>query len=73
MSERMWKATVKHAQTCELGNKVYMFRAHNVLLILNPICEVVRAMIDDQIYSSRDLPNIPQVCFLISFDNNFIT
>ncbi|KAG7019935.1 Protein SAR DEFICIENT 1, partial [Cucurbita argyrosperma subsp. argyrosperma] len=60
MSERMWKATVKHAQTCELGNKVYMFRAHNVLLILNPICEVVRAMIDDQIYSSRDLHNIPQ-------------
>lgn len=60
MSERMWKATVKHAKTCELGNKVYMFRAPNVLLILNPICEVVRAMIDDQIYSSPDLPNIPR-------------
>ncbi|KAG6584349.1 Protein SAR DEFICIENT 1, partial [Cucurbita argyrosperma subsp. sororia] len=50
----------KLRRTCELGNKVYMFRAHNVLLILNPICEVVRAMIDDQIYSSRDLRNIPQ-------------
>ena len=60
MSEKMWDATVKHAKTCESGSKLYMFRGPNFLLFLNPICEVVRAMIGEQIYSSRDLHNIPQ-------------
>ncbi|KAL0535578.1 hypothetical protein IC582_029914 [Cucumis melo] len=60
MSVKMWEATVKHAKTCELGSKLYLFRGPNFLLFLNPICEVVRAMIGEQIYSSRDLHNIPQ-------------
>nr|POE69659.1 protein sar deficient 1 [Quercus suber] len=26
MSEKMWEATIKHARTCVLGNKQYIFR-----------------------------------------------
>ncbi|GLT71933.1 hypothetical protein SLA2020_439150 [Shorea laevis] len=58
MSEKIWEATLKHARTCTLGNKLYVFRRHNFALTLNPICQVLRAEIDGQIYSSRDLNNI---------------
>ncbi|CAK9312152.1 unnamed protein product, partial [Citrullus colocynthis] len=60
MSDKMWEAIVKHAKTCELGNKLYMFRGPDFLLILNPICEVVSATIGNQIYSSRNDSNIPK-------------
>ncbi|XP_062159389.1 protein SAR DEFICIENT 1 [Alnus glutinosa] len=58
MSEKIWEATIKHAKTCTLGTKLYVLRKHNFALTLNPICQVVRAEIDGQIYVSRDLNSI---------------
>ncbi|KAE8124901.1 hypothetical protein FH972_019744 [Carpinus fangiana] len=55
MSEKIWEATLKHARTCTLGNKLYIFRGNNFSFTLNPICQVLRAEIDGQI---RDLTSI---------------
>ncbi|XP_068643867.1 protein SAR DEFICIENT 1-like isoform X2 [Aristolochia californica] len=50
MSDRMWEGTIKHAVTCDLGNKLYLYRQGHYKLLLTPICEVLGAMFDDQIY-----------------------
>lgn len=58
MSDKMWEVTYKHAKTCEMGSKLFMARGPNYNLILTPICQVVRAVIDGQIYPTRDLTGI---------------
>ncbi|KAF5469072.1 hypothetical protein F2P56_013172 [Juglans regia] len=58
MSEKMWEVTIKHARTCVLGSKRYLFQRNEHVIILNPICQVVRAVIDGQLYPTRDLNNI---------------
>ena len=58
MSDKMWEATIKHARTCVLGNKQYVFRGNNHLVMLNPICQVVKAVIDGE---DRDLSSIDRV------------
>lgn len=58
MSDKMWEVTYKHAKTCEMGSKLFMARGSNYVLILTPICEVVRAVIDGQIYPTHDLTGI---------------
>lgn len=52
MSEKMWDVTYKHASTCEMGNKLYISQGDNYTLFLNPICQAVRAIVDDQVYDS---------------------
>ncbi|CAL5445187.1 unnamed protein product [Camellia sinensis] len=54
MSEKMWEVTIKHARTCLLGNKLYLSRGGNHTIILNPICQVVKAEINGQTYPTRD-------------------
>ncbi|KAI7986893.1 Protein SAR DEFICIENT 1 [Camellia lanceoleosa] len=54
MSEKMWEVTIKHARTCLLGNKLYLSRGANHTIILNPICQVVKAEINGQTYPTRD-------------------
>lgn len=61
MSDKMWEVTYKHAKTCEMGSKLFMARGPNYTLILNPICQVVRAIIDRQIYAVRDLTGLQKV------------
>ncbi|KAH0671703.1 hypothetical protein KY290_026480 [Solanum tuberosum] len=58
MSDKMWEVTYKHAKTCEMGSKLFMARGPNYVLILTPICQLVRAVIDGQIYPTHDLPGI---------------
>ncbi|XP_030967555.1 protein SAR DEFICIENT 1-like [Quercus lobata] len=58
MSEKMWGVTIKHARTCVLGNKQYIFRGNNHFVLLNPICQVLKAVIDGLDYTSRELSNI---------------
>ncbi|KAF2298673.1 hypothetical protein GH714_024702 [Hevea brasiliensis] len=58
MSEKIWEVTIKHAITCELGNKHYIFQGENLIVTVNPICEVVSATINGQTYSTSDLPPI---------------
>lgn len=67
MSERMWEATLKHARTCEMGNKMYIFRDLPFVLFLNPICQVVKVFINGQSYPTRDLSNDNMVHMYESF------
>ena len=50
MSDRMWESTMKHARTCNMGNKLYIYRGSHFTVTLNPICMVVKANIHGQTY-----------------------
>ncbi|KAG2664568.1 hypothetical protein I3760_16G088200 [Carya illinoinensis] len=52
MSDKMWDATLKHARTCVLGNKLYLLKGNNFAIFLNPICQVVKAEIDGPILTT---------------------
>ncbi|XP_021810839.1 protein SAR DEFICIENT 1 isoform X2 [Prunus avium] len=58
MSEKMWEVTVKHARTCVLGNKMFIYRSAHFALFLNPICQVLKAIVNGQVFPTRDLSNI---------------
>ncbi|KAJ8536034.1 hypothetical protein K7X08_034435 [Anisodus acutangulus] len=64
MSEKMWEVTYKHAKTCEQGSKLYMASGSTYTLILSPICQVVRAIVDGQIYTTRDLTGIQKAAYI---------
>ncbi|KAK4750491.1 hypothetical protein SAY87_003973 [Trapa incisa] len=55
MSEKIWEATIKHAKTCEMGNKHYVYTEGNYTIIMNPICQVERAVINGTTYTTREL------------------
>ncbi|XP_030534284.1 protein SAR DEFICIENT 1-like [Rhodamnia argentea] len=57
MSEKIWDATIKHARTCEKGNKHYIFQGPTFTITLNPICQVERAVVNGQIHTHKDLSN----------------
>ncbi|MBA0834851.1 hypothetical protein Goarm_007174, partial [Gossypium armourianum] len=61
MSERMWDNAIKHARTCVLGNKYYVFRGSNYRILLNPICQLMGAEINGSIYPTHSLSNIDTV------------
>ncbi|XVF09564.1 hypothetical protein REPUB_Repub07fG0105000 [Reevesia pubescens] len=58
MSEKMWDVTIKHAKTCVMGNKHYVFRGSNYTIFLNPICQLMKAEINGSIYPTHNLSNI---------------
>ncbi|KAG5041735.1 hypothetical protein AAZX31_05G222300 [Glycine max] len=58
MSEKMWEVTMKHAKTCEKGNKYYVYRGPNFSVFLNSICQLVRADINGQSFPSRERSNM---------------
>ncbi|XVE58803.1 hypothetical protein DITRI_Ditri04bG0198200 [Diplodiscus trichospermus] len=58
MSEKMWDATIKHAKTCVMGNKYYVFRGSNYTIFLNPICQLIKAEINGSTYPTHNLSNI---------------
>ncbi|XP_057447017.1 protein SAR DEFICIENT 1-like [Lotus japonicus] len=58
MSEKMWEVTIKHALTCDMGSKIYIYRGPQFTIFLNPICKLIRADINGQIFSSRELNNM---------------
>ncbi|KAK4768150.1 hypothetical protein SAY87_003291 [Trapa incisa] len=62
MSEKTWEATIKHAITCEMGNKHYVYSNGNCTIILNPICQMVRAVMDGRTYTAKELSSINKVC-----------
>ncbi|KHG10275.1 putative WRKY transcription factor 26 [Gossypium arboreum] len=61
MSERMWDNAIKHARTCVMGNKYYVFRGSNYRILLNPICQLMGAEINGSIYPTHTLSNIDTV------------
>ncbi|CAN8234989.1 unnamed protein product [Cochlearia groenlandica] len=57
MSDKVWGVTLKHARECTLDNKLYIHIGSDFSVTLNPICEVIEAMIDGHVISNRDLLN----------------
>ncbi|XP_027343847.1 protein SAR DEFICIENT 1-like isoform X2 [Abrus precatorius] len=58
MSEKMWEVTIKHAKTCNMGNKLYVYRGANFTIFLNAICQLVRADVNGQNFPSKELSNM---------------
>ncbi|CAL5215185.1 unnamed protein product [Lathyrus oleraceus] len=59
MSEKMWDVTMKHAKTCVMGNKLYVYRGPQFTIHLNAICQMVRAYtINGHTIPNRDINNI---------------
>lgn len=61
MSEKTWEATIKHARTCEMSSKHYVYNEGNCTVILNPICQVERAVIGGRTYTARELSAVNRV------------
>ncbi|KAG4215152.1 hypothetical protein ERO13_A01G160200v2 [Gossypium hirsutum] len=61
MSEKMWDVTIKHAKTCVMGNKYYIFQGTNYRIFLNPICQLVKAEINGTTYPIQTLSSINRV------------
>ncbi|MED6205656.1 hypothetical protein PIB30_019778 [Stylosanthes scabra] len=58
MSDKMWEVTIKHAKTCEMGSKMYIYRGSHFTIFLNPICQLVRADINGQTFPTKDLTSL---------------
>lgn len=58
MSEKMWDVTLKHARDCVLGSKLYIYGGSSYTIILNPICEIVKVVVDGQTYSKQYLSSL---------------
>ncbi|KAL6007549.1 hypothetical protein ACLOJK_033047 [Asimina triloba] len=55
MSDKMWDGTMKHALTCDMGNKLYLHRNQQATVVLNPICQVVGVVNNGQRCPVSDL------------------
>ncbi|KAK8944499.1 hypothetical protein KSP39_PZI007514 [Platanthera zijinensis] len=55
MPDRSWDATLNHARTCPLGDKLYVHNGPQYAVVLNPICEVVSIEIDGISCTFKDL------------------
>ncbi|XP_068660356.1 calmodulin-binding protein 60 B-like isoform X2 [Aristolochia californica] len=49
MSSKSWEATVQHAKTCLLDNKIYQYEKSGVQVLLNSIYEVVGVAFDGHV------------------------
>ncbi|KAG6386013.1 hypothetical protein SASPL_154897 [Salvia splendens] len=54
MSEKMWNATLKHAKNCVMGTKVYRCHGNDYTLIFNPICQLIQAEFNGNVYHQSD-------------------
>ncbi|KAL0355243.1 UNVERIFIED_CONTAM: protein SAR DEFICIENT 1 [Sesamum radiatum] len=54
MSEKMWEATLKHAKTCVMGSKLYRYHANTYTLTFTPICQLLKAEFNGQVYYQCD-------------------
>ncbi|XP_020211526.1 protein SAR DEFICIENT 1 [Cajanus cajan] len=54
MSDKMWEVTIKHAMTCDMGSKMYIYRGSQFTIFLDPVCKLLRADINGQTFFNRD-------------------
>ncbi|KAJ8465265.1 hypothetical protein OPV22_027817 [Ensete ventricosum] len=57
MSDRKWEATINHAKTCVVGDKLYVHRGRRYALLLNSVCQVVSIIAGADRYALQDLVN----------------
>ncbi|XP_057735583.1 protein SAR DEFICIENT 1-like [Arachis stenosperma] len=58
MSDKMWEVTIKHAKTCEMGSKIYIYRGPHFTLFLNPICQLIKADVNGHTFPTKELTNL---------------
>ncbi|KAI7742441.1 hypothetical protein M8C21_026983 [Ambrosia artemisiifolia] len=58
MSDKMWEATITHARTCVLDNKLHVLRGPNHAIFFNSICQVSKAAINGETLTGRDLSRL---------------
>ncbi|XAR63930.1 hypothetical protein NMG60_11024088 [Bertholletia excelsa] len=63
MSEKMWEVTMNHARSCVMGSKKYVYHGLGYTIIVNPICQVIKAEVNGQTFPVRHL-TIAQRAFL---------
>ncbi|KAG5007579.1 hypothetical protein JHK82_025502 [Glycine max] len=54
MSDKMWEVTIKHAMTCDIGSKMYIYRGPEFTIFLDPVCKLIRADVNGHTFSNRD-------------------
>ncbi|CAL9767191.1 unnamed protein product [Musa acuminata subsp. burmannicoides] len=57
MSDRKWEATINHAKTCVVGDKLYIHHGRRYALVLNSVCQVVNIIAGANRYTLQDLVN----------------
>lgn len=72
MSEKMWDVTLKHARDCVLGSKLYIYGGSSYTIILNPICEIVKVVVNGQTYSKQYLSSLNSVRISLIFNLNLL-
>lgn len=56
MSDKMWDTVLKHARTCNLGTKLYMYSYNSTSTIfLDASCNIFSININGQHYSATDI------------------
>ncbi|XP_071691275.1 protein SAR DEFICIENT 1-like [Rutidosis leptorrhynchoides] len=58
MSDKMWDTTINHARKCVLQNKLYISRGPNHTIYLNPVCQVVKVVINGESFSGNNLSTV---------------
>ncbi|PWA94254.1 Calmodulin binding protein-like protein [Artemisia annua] len=58
MSDKMWEVTINHARTFVVTSKIYILRGPNNTIFLNPICQVIKAVINGENLSGKDLSRV---------------
>lgn len=61
MSDKMWEVTINHARSFVVTSKIYILRGPNNTIFLNPICQVIKAVINGEILSGKDLSRVNKV------------
>ncbi|XP_021736382.1 protein SAR DEFICIENT 1-like [Chenopodium quinoa] len=55
ISDRMWDSILKHAKTCNIGNKLYIYQGSNFTITLDATCNIFSIHnIDGELYSTSD-------------------
>lgn len=66
MSDRMLEVTINHARTCNIhDDKLYLYRASNCAVLLNPICQVMGAVFDGLTYWPNQFTPMQQVSLIL--------
>lgn len=68
MSDRIWDTILKHARSCNIGNKLYLSRVSNCTIILDAICNIDSINIDGQTYSTPYIEDSHKVRPVIYID-----
>lgn len=76
MSAKMWEVTVEHAQTCGLGEQMYVYypstNMHKMGVVFNVVCQVLGVLSDGHIIPLDRLSETEKVSYFSNFNHLFM-